>query len=70
MELLLSDVDKLKIQKLAYVNEDHVSKKHFNRAVQELLIKQTKVEISQETEANFHKLFTFLTIKLKENSGN
>lgn len=70
MELLISDADKLMIQKLAYVNEDLVSKKHFNRAVQELLLKKTKVEISQEIEANFQKLFTFLATKLKENSGN
>lgn len=69
MELLISEEDKLKIQKLAYVNEDHISKKHFNRAVQELLIKKTKVAISQETEANFNKLFSFLNTKLKENSG-
>lgn len=69
MESLISDDDKLKIQNQIYINENCVSKKHFNRAVQELLINKTKVSISQETEANFQKLFTFLTTKLKENHG-
>lgn len=69
METLVSEEDKSKIQILIYPHEEKFNKKHFNRAIQELLIKKTTVTLSGETINNFNKLFSFLQTKLAENNG-
>ncbi|MDD5059054.1 MAG: AAA family ATPase [Sideroxydans sp.] len=69
MEMLISDEDKISIQKKTYPTENKFSKKHFNRAIQELLITKTKFELSEETKQNFNALFTFIQTKFNENQG-
>ncbi len=69
MEQLISDEDKNKIQRLVYPVEENYNKKHFNRAIQELLLKKATIILADETINNFTKLFTFLKTKLADNHG-
>lgn len=69
MESLLSNDDKLLIQKSIYHEVDVFNKTHFNRAIQELLIKKVEISVSDETKKNFNNLIAFLVNKLKENDG-
>jgi len=64
MESLFSTADKLAIQKEAYPTEAEYHKGHFNRAMQELLIRSKPVSISEGTKDKFTRILAFLSSKL------
>lgn len=70
MESLFTDEDKIAIQRLNYPNDSRFHKKNFNRSLQELIIKKTKLQLSENTLENFSLVFSFLKDKLKTNEEN
>lgn len=64
IEHLFENGDDLKIQKSVFSADTTVNKKHFNLALQELLINSTKIELTKETIENLENLTSFLISKL------
>lgn len=64
IEHLFEGGDDLNVQKLVFNQDTSFSKKHFNLAIQELLINDISVELSEQTINNLENLTTFLTNKL------
>jgi AAA ATPase domain len=60
IEGLISDDDKLCIQRHAYPEEMKYNKTHFHRSLQEVLMRKVEIQISEYSKSNFSKLFTFL----------
>jgi ABC-type cobalamin/Fe3+-siderophores transport system ATPase subunit len=70
MEQLFSEVERLEMQTLCYPTALKYSKTEFNRAIQELYLKKTKVTvISQETISNFKNVFTFIKNNLQKEAA-
>jgi AAA15 family ATPase/GTPase len=67
MEKLITEEDKLKMQQVVFPGVTKYSKKSFNLAVQELLVRRMVVPLSQETIDNFIKVRRFLNEKLTGN---
>jgi hypothetical protein len=55
--------DALAIQAQAYPSEKSLSKKFFNRAIQELLMSGSTSNLSDTTKSNFKKVFDFFCRK-------
>jgi hypothetical protein len=66
MEGLFTDDDRLAVQRLVFPSESRINKKHFNRAIQELLLTERKVSLSEETKTNFLKLLKELSGRLRQ----
>jgi predicted ATP-dependent endonuclease of OLD family len=60
IEKLISEEDRLKIQQECYPETSKYDKKNFNRSIQELLIKKTKVTLSEFSTNNFKEIFDFI----------
>jgi len=65
-ESLISDTEKLQIQQMVYPGSSKYNKTHFNRTIQEFLVTNKKITISNQTKENFLKIFNFLRDKLIE----
>ena len=63
-EDLFTKKDKLTIQQASYPNSTRIHKKTFNRSIQELYVKNLKVEIEEQTKNNLKKVIKFLEDKL------
>ena len=63
-ENLLNKEDKLLIQKKKYPDVNKYNKSILNRSIQELLIKNEEVEVSEESLEKFRKVFDFLKEQL------
>ncbi|WP_420577404.1 ATP-dependent nuclease [Ekhidna sp.] len=64
LEKLIDQKDRLQFQKLSYPSTTKFNKTHFNRTIQEMLIKKRKYSFSKETASNFKKMLDFMTLKL------
>jgi len=64
IEDLFENGDELKIQQIVFNQDNNFSKKHLNLAIQELLINDTYVELSEQTISNLENLTKYLTDKL------
>jgi hypothetical protein len=64
-EQLFSTDEQEQIQKVAYPLGTTITKTHFNRAIQELLLTKKKLALSATTEERFKRLLAFLKEKLK-----
>ena len=60
MESILSNKDKLIIQKHIFPNMKKYTKNSYNKAVQKLYMNSGKVHVSQETIENFEKIYNFM----------
>ena len=58
--------DQIKIIKILGDDEETYDKGKFNLAIQQLLITNQDIELSQETLDNFEKIFEFIKIKFEE----
>lgn len=65
-EKLFTDDERLNIQKLSYDTDTTYNKSHFNAAIQELFVKNENFALSNETKANFKKVFDFIKDKFSE----
>lgn len=65
MESILSNSEKLKIQQYIFLDSKKYTKNMYNKAVQELLMTNHKVEVSAETKENFIKIYEFLRNLIK-----
>lgn len=65
MESLFTDEDKIKIQKIAFPDDDDFDKSKFNTAIQEVLSTSKTLAVSTESRANFKKIDAFITDRLK-----
>ncbi|MDD4737473.1 MAG: AAA family ATPase [Kiritimatiellae bacterium] len=63
-ETLLSSEEKFSLQQLAYPSDTQYNKKHFHRAVQELLISGDTIKLSKEATRRAERLFLELQNKL------
>lgn len=63
-EKLFEEEDRMKLQMSVYPETSEYSKTHFNRAIQEKLVTQTKHEFSEKTRSSFDKVLAYLTSKL------
>ncbi len=61
MESILSNSEKLKIQQYVFPNMKKYSKNSYNKAIQELFMNSTKIEISKETIEKFEKIYNFMS---------
>lgn len=64
LEYLVVEADRLAIQDTAYKGSRRFTKKHFNRAIQELHFTNTPLKLSTVTIANFEKILNFCANKL------
>ncbi|RZK78657.1 MAG: hypothetical protein EOO85_05760 [Pedobacter sp.] len=64
LEYLFENNDALKLQVQIYNDTNTLNKTHFNRAIQENLIKKQGFEFSEETKWNFEEILDFLDAKL------
>lgn len=60
MESILSNSEKFKIQQYIFPDSKKYTKNMYNKAVQELLMTNHKVEVSTEVKENFIKIYKFL----------
>ncbi|MGV3599500.1 MAG: ATP-dependent nuclease [Bacteroidota bacterium] len=65
MEKLFSDSELVGFQQKCYPETTTYNKTHFNRSVQESLMKKEDFEFSDETKNNFDKVLKFLKSKLE-----
>ena len=65
LEKLLSAEDKTLILKSCYPNADKFQKNNFNRSIQELLIKERKISISDEGKERVDKIVEFALSQMK-----
>lgn len=65
MEKILTKQEKISIQQMCYPDSKTYSKKLFNKALQELLMTNKKVNISEETLNNFETIYNYLSDKSK-----
>ncbi len=64
MESLIGKTDKLNFQKSCYPSSTKYNKTHFNRAMQENLIKKQAFEFEENTISNFKTILDFLSLKI------
>ncbi len=64
LEHLFRKDELLAIQKRCYPDAKKYTKTQFNRAIQELYIKNQAIDLSAETITNFHNLFKFILGKI------
>ena len=60
MESILPDSEKLKIQQYVFPDKLEYSKNSYNKAIQELLMNSTKIDISQDVIEKFEKIYAFM----------
>jgi len=60
MESILTNKDKLYIQQCCFPDSKKYSKGTYNKAIQELLMRKQKIEISDEVKEKFIKIYEFL----------
>lgn len=60
MESILPDSEKLKIQQYVFPDKFEYSKNSYNKAIQELLMNSTKIDISQDVIEKFEKIYAFM----------
>ena len=60
MEKIISEDEKYKIQLKCFPDSAKYSKNLYNKAIQELLMRNEKIEISDETRENFKNIYKFL----------
>lgn len=65
MEKILPNDEKLKIQQICYPDSKKYSKNMFNKTLQELLMKNQKINISEEILNNFESIYNFLNNSIK-----
>ena len=65
MEKILSKQERISIQQMCYPDSKTYNKKLFNKSLQELLMTNTKVNVSEETLNNFEIIYNYLSDKLK-----
>ncbi len=65
MEKILSKQERISIQQMCYPDSKTYNKKLFNKSLQELLMTNTKVNVSEETLKNFEIIYNYLSDKLK-----
>ncbi len=65
MESILPNNIKYEIQKICYPDSKKYTKNMYNKTIQELLMKNKKISISQDILDNFEKIYKFLISKLK-----
>lgn len=65
MEKILPKQEKISIQQMCYPDSKTYNKKLFNKSLQELLMTNTKVNVSEETLKNFEIIYNYLSDKLK-----
>lgn len=64
IEKLVSNDDRMIIQLHAYPEATEYKKAHFHRAIQEVLMRKVRLQISDETKNNFEKIIRFIDEKL------
>ena len=64
MENLFSEKDKLEIIRLNFPEQKAYDKSMFNKSIQECLVRERKIEVSNTTKVNFEKLISFCKTKL------
>lgn len=64
MEKILSKQERVSIQQMCYPDSKTYNKKLFNKALQELLMTNKKVNVSEETLNNFEIIYNYLSDKL------
>ncbi|WP_316784181.1 ATP-dependent nuclease [Pedobacter frigiditerrae] len=69
LEKIFRQEELLAFQTLIYPDTTEFNKTHFNRAIQECLIKKTEFDFSQETRNNFNTLLNFLALSLNNNTN-
>lgn len=65
MEKILSKQERISIQQMCYPDSKTYNKKLFNKTLQELLMTNRKVNISNDTLKNFEIIYDYLNSKLK-----
>lgn len=65
-EKLFTESDRLKIQLKSYSEGSKFNKKIFNRSIQELYIKNEKIELEKTTLSNFEKVLNYLKKQIGE----
>lgn len=65
LEHLFTKDELLAVQRSCYPDANKYSKTQFNRAIQELYIKNQEIELSFATITNFKNVFDFICGKLK-----
>ncbi|MCX2454304.1 AAA family ATPase [Pedobacter sp. PLR] len=65
MEKLFKPEELLSFQKTIYQDTTEFNKTHFNRSIQESLVKKQKFDFSEQTKENFSRVLLFLYSKLK-----
>ena len=63
-EKLFTDTDKINIQNTIFPESSKYNKDNFNRAIQELTLRNKGITLEKNTEQNFHKVFNFLNVKI------
>ena len=63
-EKLFTDTDKMNIQNTIFSGSSKYNKDNFNRAIQELTLRNQGITLEKNTEQNFHKVFDFLNVKI------
>jgi len=69
MEKVFHPSDLLAVQNITYPGESKYSKDHFNRAIQEALVRSNEIKLNDQTLKNFKKIFDFLDAKFPAVSG-
>ena len=65
MEKILSKQERISIQQMCYPESKTYNKKLFNKTLQELLMTNKKVNISDESLSNFEAIYNYLNDKLR-----
>jgi len=65
LELVLTEADRRIVQTAAYPDDTKFSKTHFNRAVQELYLRDMFPAVSDDAVTRFRTILTFLAERLK-----
>lgn len=64
LEFVISEDDRITLQKLAYPSTSKYNKTHFNRALQELFLNKQAATLSSETTTNVKRILDFCALKL------
>lgn len=66
METILSASDRLKIQKECFPDSKNFSKNMYNKSIQELLMRNKKIEVSDEVKNTFEDIYNALVNLIKK----
>jgi predicted ATPase/5S rRNA maturation endonuclease (ribonuclease M5) len=65
MEKLFDSGEKIAVQKIKYPDDDRFNKKHFNFSIQEAVIQNMTLPLSETTLEKFSKIILFVSDKIK-----